>query len=290
VSRFSDVVARSEAALAGLRRRVRWIDHLWRAAARFDEYFGLRLAAAIAYYGFFAAFAISLLAFSVLGFVLAGNQAAARAATAYLDRNLPFLRVEDIAGARGTIAVVSAVALVFAGVAWIDSMRSAQRAMWQLEQSPGNFVIRWLVDFAILVGLGLLLAVSLFLSSRIQAEAPSFASGVVGLILAQLINFVMSAGLLVGVPRLWVSTSRVSVAVVLVGLGITALTTVGQVYVQRTSNNPAYQVVSVAAGLRGFLYLFSQLLLFGAAWAATGRGRVRDLAAGPQPPAEPADR
>ena len=126
--------------------------------------------------------------------------------------------------------------------------------------------------------------------ARIQAEAPSFASGVVGLILAQLINFVMSAGLLVGVPRLWVSTSRVSVAVVLVGLGITALTTVGQVYVQRTSNNPAYQVVSVAAGLLVFLYLFSQLLLFGAAWAATGTfGRVRDLAAGPAPPAPDPD-
>src|SRR5439155_1959041 len=175
------------------------------------------LAVALACSVAFAACVCSVLVLSVLGVGRGGSQAAARAATAYLDRSLPFLPVEDIAGARGTIAVVSAVALVFAGVAWIDSMRSAQRAMWQLEQSPGNFVIRWLVDFAILVGLGLLLAVSLFLSSRIQAEAPSFASGVVGLILAQLINFVMSAGLLVGVPRLWVSTSRVSVAVVLVG-------------------------------------------------------------------------
>ena len=60
-------------------------------------------------YGFFAAFAISLAAFSVLGYVLAGNQAAARAATAYLDRNLPFLRVEDISNARTTVAVVSLV-------------------------------------------------------------------------------------------------------------------------------------------------------------------------------------
>jgi len=158
--------------------------------------------------------------------------------------------------------------------------------MWQLEQNPGNAVVRWLVDLAMLVGLGLLLAVSLFASSRIEAVAPSWT----GSILTQLVNFVMSAGLLVGVPRLRVSPGRMLAPVLLVGLGITALTSVGQLYVQHTAHNPAYRVVSAAAGLLVFLNLFSQLLLFGAAWAATGRGRVRDLAAGPQPPAEPADR
>ena len=51
------------------------------------------------------------------------------------------------------------------------------------------------------------------------------------------------------------------------------------------TNNPAYRVACATAGLLVFLYLFSQLLLFGAAWAATGtRGRVVDLAAGPPPP------
>ncbi len=274
---LTDRLAASEARA----RRVGWIDHLWRAAVRFADNLAPRLAAAIAYYGFFAAFAISLLAFSILGYVLAGNQAAAKTATAYLEHNLPFLRVEDISNARGTIAVVSAIGLVFTGVGWVDAMRSSQRAMWQLEQNPGNFVIRWLVDLAMLVGLGLLLAVSLFASSGVEAVAPSWT----GPILAQLTNFIMSAGLLVGVPRLRVSPRRILVAVVIVGLGITALTSVGQLYVEHIAHNPAYQVVGAAAGLLVFLYLFNQLLLFGAAWAATGRrGRVTDLAAGPPPP------
>jgi membrane protein len=285
-----NLVATGAAAVDRVRRRVRWVDHLWRAATRFDENFGLRLAAAIAYYGFFAAFAISLLAFSVLGFVLTGNRPAARASAAYLERNLPFLRVEDIAAARGTVAVVGLIGLVFTGVAWVDAMRSCQRAMWRLDQAPGNFLIRWLVDLAMLVGLGLLLAASLFASSRIESLAPSIASGWLGPGLAQLTNVVMSAGLLIGVPRLDVAPRRMLVPVVLVGLGITALTSLGRFYVQHVSNNPAYKVVGAAAGLLVFLYLFSQLLLFGAAWAATGTGRVRDLAAGPPavpPPAPP---
>src|SRR5207248_5669839 len=125
VSRLLDAF---EAGLARLRQRSVLFDHLWRAGARFDDNFGLRLAAAIAYYGFFAAFAVSLLAFSLLGFVLAGNRPAARTATAYLERHLPFLRVEDIQQVRGAVAGLGLAGLVFTGVAWVDAMRSAQRA------------------------------------------------------------------------------------------------------------------------------------------------------------------
>ena len=66
----------------------------------------------------------------------------------------------------------------------------------------------------------------------------------------------------------------------IVGLGLTLLTSVGRVYVTHTAHNPAYRVVGAAAGLLVFLYLFSQLLLFGAALGATGRGPVRDAATG----------
>jgi membrane protein len=278
VSWISRLVAAAENAVEALRRRSAAFDHFWRARERYGENLGARLAAAIAYYGFFAAFAISLVAFSILGYVLAGNRAAAGTAAGYLEHNLPFLRVEDISNARGTVAALSLVGLVVTGVGWVDAMRSAQRAIWGLDQQPGPVVVRWLVDLAMLVGLGLLLAASLFASTSIEAVAPSW----IGPILAPLVNALMSAGLLVAVPRLRVSPRRMVVPVVLVGLGVTVLTTVGQFYVRHAANNPAYRVVSAAAGLLVFLNLFSQLLLFGAAWAATSRvGTVLDLAAGP---------
>ena len=127
-----------------------------------------------------------------------------------------------------------------------------------------------------LVGLAVLLALSLWMTTGIESVAP----GWVGPILAALVNLVMSAGLLVAVPRLRVTPQRMLTPVLLVGLGITLLTTVGRFYVSHTANNPAYRVVSAAAGLLVFLNLFSQLLLFGAALGATSpHGSVRDLAA-----------
>jgi membrane protein len=271
------------------RARSSHVDHAWRAKERYDEMFGPRLAAAIAYYGFFAAFALGLLGYSILGFVLGGNPAVNRTVDAYLSRNLPFLNPGAIRDARNTVAVLGLVGLVFSGTGWIDGMRSSQRAMWRLNQQPGNLFIRRLVDLAMLVGLGLLLGLSLWATSGVRDLVKDFliADTTVlrwlGETLSVLVNLVTVAGLLIGVPRLKVPVRRMVGPILLVGLGLTALTTVGRIYISGT-NNPVYRVAGAAVGLLVFLNLFSQLLLFGAALAATSdRGTVTDLAAGPVP-------
>jgi membrane protein len=69
-----------------------------------------------------------------------------------------------------------------------------------------------------------------------------------------------------------------------IAVGLLGLKTLGRLYISRTQHNPAYQVFASAIGLLVFMYLFSQVVLFAAALAATSpRGRVRDLAAGPSP-------
>jgi membrane protein len=277
-------------------------DHFWEARDRYGKTFGPRLAAAIAYYGFFAAFALGLLAYSVLGFVLRGDPAVLRTVNEYLKQNLPFLNPTAIQSARKTVAVVGLVGLVFAGVGWIDSMRSSQRAMWHLDQQPGNWILRRLIDLAMLIGLGLLLAAALWLKSGagdlvrdvmtlVSPEAVATPGGAdveilhwLGEGLNVLVDLLMSAGLLVAVPRLWVSPRRIVAPVLLVGLGLTVLTTVGRIYVSHTENNPAYKVAGAAVGLLVFLNLFSQLLLFGAALGATSpHGTVTDLSGGAPP-------
>lgn len=300
--------ARLEAAVSFVISRSRAgsprFDHLWKARARYGETFGPRLAAAIAYYGFFAAFAVGLLGYSVLGFVLGGNPAVLRTVDGYLVHNLPFLSPAAIQNARKTVAVVGLIGLVFAGIGWIDSMRSSQRAMWGLKQQPGNFVVRRVIDLAILIGLGLLLAAALWLSSGIRdlvrllldwiAPRPAGyydrGHGVLywlGQALTVLVNLLMSAGLLVAVPRLRVSPRRIIGPILLVGLGLSVLTTVGRIYIMHTESNPAYQVAGAAVGLLVFLNLFSQLLLFAAALAATSRhGTVTDLARDADDPAD----
>ena len=64
------------------------------------------------------------------------------------------------------------------------------------------------------------------------------------------------------------------------GIGITLLNTVGKVFIRLVQHNPAYGLVGSAVGVLVYLYAFNQVLLFGAAWAATSpHGRVVDLAA-----------
>ena len=294
------VVAAWDAAIDRGRARSRGFDHVWQARERYSSLFGPRLAAAIAYYGFFAAFAIGLLGYSVLGFVLGDNHAVLNTVDAYLQRNLPFLNPTAIQSARNTVAVIGVLGLLFAGIGWIDSMRSSQRAMWGLQQHPGNIVIRWLVDIGMLLGLGVVLGLGLWASNLLQdliglvlrevglpAGAVNMTTAWTGEVLAAALNLLMSAALLTLVPRVWVSWYRIVVPMVLVGTGLTFLTTLGRLYIAHTERNPAYRVAGTAVGLLLFLNLFSQLLLFGSALAATGtRGRIRDLAAGAHPVAD----
>jgi membrane protein len=79
--------------------------------------------------------------------------------------------------------------------------------------------------------------------------------------------------------------------VLLVGTGITLLNTVGRTFVGLVQHNPAYALVVSAVGLLVYLYVFNQLLLFGAAWAATSKhGPVMDYSGDqvePPPPPGP---
>src|SRR5688572_19420926 len=56
--------------VAGLRRRIGWLDHVICAVMRYDRADGGRLAAAVTYYAFFAVFSLALLGFAILGSIV----------------------------------------------------------------------------------------------------------------------------------------------------------------------------------------------------------------------------
>jgi membrane protein len=287
------------------RRRSKVFDHIWTARERYSELLGGRLAAAIAYYGFFAVFALALVAYAIVGFVLANNAAAVDAVNGFLQQNIPFLDATQIAAARNTVAVIGLIGLVFTGVAWIESLRSSQRAIWGFEQQPGNLFIRRAVDLAIMIGIGLLLALSLWVQASINdavkpvllwlsprdvtvgtQETINAIARAIGIVLGLMVNALLAASLLSGVSRLRMSLRRLIPSALLVAVGLSVLSTVGRLYIDFTARRPAYQLVGGTVALLLFLYLFNQLLLYAAALAATStRGDVVDLAAGPPPAA-----
>jgi membrane protein len=285
----SGLARRAAAAWRRARRRHGWLDHLARAAARYNEADGGRLAAAVTYYAFFATFAMALLGFAVFGFVL-DDPAVQPLVQRYLAENLPSLDVQALRTARSTAGVIAFLGLPVTGWFWVDAMRSSIRKVWGLPEYPGTLIVRLLIDLLVLVGLGVLLAASLAtafvtvaVANRLVDPTDSTASrwllATVGFAVGVAVNTLLSTAVLTGLPRLRMPARRVVIPALIVAAGLELLKTVGRVYVQRTEANPTYQVVAGTVGLLVSLNVINQLILFAAALTATGTtDAVTDLA------------
>jgi membrane protein len=274
----------AESRIMRLRFRSRYFDHLSRAVLRYMDVQGGRLAAAIAYYGFFAVFALLLIGYSVFGILLTNNAELFGIVRDFLRQNLPFLDVQAILDSGKTVGIVGIVGLTFTGIGWVEAIRSSQRLIWRLNEQPGYIGVRQALDLLVLIGILLLLALSQLavygLEKLLDWLAGGLVLGIISLLLTVTVNMVLATALLAAVPRLRMTARRMAPPVLQVGVGITLLNTVGKSFVGLVQRNPAYGLVGSAVGVLLYLYIFNQLLLFGAAWAATSpHGRVVDLAA-----------
>jgi membrane protein len=274
----------AEARIMRWRHRSRYFDHLSRALIRFWDVQGGRLAAAIAYYGFFAIFALLLIGYSIFGILLTNNVELFDIVRDFLAQNLPFLDVAAILASGRTVGIVGIVGLTFTGIGWIEAIRSSQRLIWRVPEQPGYIGVRQALDLLVLIGILLLLALSQLavygLEKVLNWLADGFVQSAVSLLLTVLVNMLLAVALLAAVPRLRMTVRRMIPPVLQVGVGITLLNTVGKSFVGLVQHNPAYGLVGSAVGVLVYLYVFNQLLLFGAAWAATSpHGRVVDLSA-----------
>ncbi len=276
------------------RTRYTWVDHLVRAVERYQHSDGRRLAAAVAFYGFFAAFGMALLGLMVLGFVL-DEPAVERSVQRFLDEHLPQMDTGSLRDARAAAGLFALVSLPVVGMLWVDSLRSSVRAIWRIEEYPGGFVARWLLDLVALVALGLVVTVSVTVAFGTEAllERLIVAAGggqlapaqsllaVVRFTLGLTVNTLLSIAVLTLLPRLRMPLRRVLVPALLIAVGLEVLNSIGRLVVARAEHNPAFHVVAGAAGLLVFLLILNQLILFAAALTATGTGGpVKDIATG----------
>ncbi len=278
------------------RQRHPWLDHVVRAGARYDAADGGRLAAAVTYYAFFAAFGLAVLGLAIVGVLVRGNHLILDAVSGFLQENLPTLQVDAVERASGVAGVIGLAALLFAGLSWVDALRTSVRAVWRLEQHPGNFAFRRAVDLLVLIALGLLLGISIGIALAVSqgvrwliVDAAEQSGGpgqwlvsAVGFVLGLAVNMTLGAAVLAALPRLRIPVRRLLPAALLIAVGVELLKTFGRLYIERTAENPAYQVVGGAVGLLLFLNLFNQLMLYAAALTATSRhGTVLDLSCRP---------
>jgi len=289
VNVFARLDAGFNRAVGAGRRHSAAFDHFWRAKDRYGEVLGGRLAAAISYYGFFAIFALGLVGYAVFGFVLR-HPSVRDAVVSFLSQNLPWLQLENIekavSGVQTTgrpIGIVGLIGLTFTGIAWVEAIRSSQRAVYGYQQNPGNIIVRKLIDFGVLLGVFVLLAISVGAVDGVSTLLRWLAGGSrdwlgwVTYPLALVVNMVIAFALLGPVPRLRMSVRRLLPPLLIVGAGLTALNTVGRLYIGWVDTNAAYALVG-PVGLLVYLYLFNQVLIWAAAIAATdNHGTIRDL-------------
>jgi membrane protein len=283
LTRAKDRLARS---VERVRDRSELVDHGFRMLDRYLAAFGGRLAAAIAYYGFFATFALAVVGYSALGVLVRREAELERTVNDFLDRNLPVLEVQQISEGAGTAGLLGLAALMVAGTAWVEALRSSQRRIWELDQTPGSVLLRRAGDVLVLVGLAVLIGASVAVAAGIESLLqPVPLLRYLGWLLQIGVNLVVALALLAALPRLRISPRRLLPPALALAAGIFLLNLLGGIYIQQVRGNPAYAVVATAAGLLVYLYLFHQLVLASAAWAATARtGRVRDLGGGTVPP------
>lgn len=253
---------------------------------------GERLAAALAYYAFFAAFSLSGLGFAILGWLLRADSPASLVAQRWVYRNLPWMDVPTLVEGSTRVGVIALVALVVAGLAWVRGLRSAVRTVWRLDATPGRFPVRIAFDLAVLVGFCVLIVVSVGMAVAVSAAVRWLvvnAAGVdgsgrpvvatVSFLLALAVNTLLAMVLLSVLPRIRMPVRRLLGPALLVAVGLELLKTVGRLYLERSVANPVYQAVGSAVGLLLFLYLLNQVVLFAAALTATSNyGEAVDLA------------
>ncbi len=265
----------------------------WRAWKRYGDAHGNVLAGGVGYFAFFSVFPAVALAFTVFGFVLRGHPDLQNTVFDALREQLPgMIKDPDNPGAGGIIpakapganaltitGIVALVTLLMSGMGWLGAVRTGIRAVFGVEETPGNFITDKLRDLGVMLSLGLGIA----LSGIFTSVASSLIRWVAGLVnfsgaswLLQLGVLAVSAladtGLMIlllralsGVP---VGARGLFQGALIGGVGLTVMKAFAGQLISHATSNPLMASLGIVVGLLFWLNLMSRLTLLSAAWAA----------------------
>jgi membrane protein len=284
-------VAEKESFIARQRRQRPWFDHLVRAYEAFDNRYGNHYAAAITYFSVLSLFPLVMIAFAIMGFVLAGDPVAlknlqetiAGAVPSGLDKIINDL-VEEAIKQRGTVGIIGLLTAAYSGLGWMSNLRDALTAQWGLEHQDVPFLKRMRSDLLSLLGLGLALAVSFGLTAAgaglggllldwlgLDDDAWAvFLLRVATIVLALAANWVVFIWVLSRLPRQKVSAKSAVRGAIAAAIGFEILKQAATLFLAGVTSSPAGVVFGPI------------ILLFITAWTATAKENV--LAAAPEPP------
>ncbi|MFI6410421.1 YihY/virulence factor BrkB family protein [Streptomyces sp. NPDC050585] len=274
--------------------------HAWHAYDTLDRAHWTRLAAAITFISFLSLFPLITLAAAVGAALL--DDAQLRAAQDKISEQVPGisdqLDLGSLVANAGTVGLVAGAALLFTGIGWVGSLRDCLRAVWRLDDTDdGNPVVRKGKDALLLLGLGGTALVSLA-GSALGAVAVGWTAERIGvpeggaggvllqtaaLAVAVLADFLLLLYLLTLLPGVEPPRRDLITAALIGAVGFELLKLLLGGYMRGVAGKSMYGAFGVPVALLLWISFTARLLLFCAAWTATG-GR-REGATGPSSPA-----
>ncbi len=230
-----------------------------------------RLAALIAYYGFFSLFPLLLVAVTVVGYAL-GDRSAEEIKSSALGQ-IPVVgdqigaQVGPLQGSAVALALGVATAL-WAGLGCMQAAQDAMNEIWDVPRlDQPSFLVKRVRSAGVLAVIGVSLlaagAVAQLLSLLPVLDGGGRLVAVLASVLVNTAVYVLAFQILAAGGQRW--RALVPGAVV-AGIGYTALQLGGQWYVRRTITGAqdTYGTFAVVIGLLGWLYLLAQLSIFAA--------------------------
>jgi len=291
-----------------LRARFDWLDHAIRAYQRFDGGNGSFFAAGLTYYTIFALFPLLMVGFAIFGFMLTLHSQLLNTIDDHIRSQVSgplgdqLLRLINSAiDARASIGVIGLVTAAWSGLSWVSHLRQALTEMWWEHRvdSPG-FVRNKLSDLIALLGTFAVTVTTIALST-LGHPAPMAAAlrwlGLpqfsvfdwlfrgIAIVVSVLVSWLLFTWMIARLPRERGGLVNSMKAGLMAAVGFELFKQMASIYLGAVSRSPAGATFGPVLGLMVFAYITAYLVLFCAAWAATGSGNPRPRSVEPPPPA-----
>ncbi|BAZ08527.1 putative ribonuclease BN [Calothrix sp. NIES-4071] len=244
-----------------------------------------RLAAALSYYTIFSIAPLLIIIIAVVGAVYR-EEAATNAIKAQLEGLMGEQSAALIQGAinsasqpkQGTIAsIISVIVLLFGATSLFTELQDSLNTIWEVQPKPGRAVKNMLrqrfLSFAMILGIGFLLLVSLVMSTALSAAIGYFQNLLPGIDgIWQVVNFVVSFAvttILFGLIFKVLPDVKIAWSDVLIGASLTSLLfslgrfLLGQ-YLARATFSSTYGAASSIVVILFWVNYAAQILFFGA--------------------------
>ncbi|MGF1497012.1 MAG: YihY/virulence factor BrkB family protein [Elainellaceae cyanobacterium] len=246
-----------------------------------------RLAAALAYYTIFSLAPVLILVVAIAGFFF-GQEAARGEIVSQIQGLVGRSGAEVIQTAienanrpgenSGTIAtIIGVVILLFAATGMFVQLQDSLNEVWNVKPRPGrgirNFARKRLLSFAMIVGIGFLLLVSLVVSALLSGFSDYVQQVFTGFeTLLQVVNFAVSflvITLLFALVYKYIPDVKIEWGDVWIGAALTALLfSLGKyligLYLGNSSFSSTYGAAGSLVALLAWIYYSSQILFLGA--------------------------